>query len=244
LIPILGRKARRRDRVALFRRRADPRRPNFRQAKSQLFYNSPEHILSASADHRVLKRLGQGVERFILLVGSRAPHKNVDTVVAAHRILNDASFHLVHAGGADGRIFASEQPRSRMIELGHVTDAELRALYERASCLVFPSLYEGFGLPPLEAMTCGCPVIAARATSLPEVCGNAAVYFDPRNPAELASRIREVMAGDEFRAVLARRGVMRAQAFSWRSSAEALMRVVEAVADEGPYRYSGRHVSY
>ena len=101
---------------------------------------------------------------------------------------------------------------------GLVGRGELRELYRTASALVFPSLYEGFGLPPLEAMASGCPVAASRAGALPEICGDAAVLFDAHDAAAIAAGVREALArGDELR----NRGLARASAFTWAACATA-----------------------
>jgi glycosyltransferase involved in cell wall biosynthesis len=112
---------------------------------------------------------------------------------------------------------------------GYVTDPELRALYENAACFVYPSLYEGFGLPPLEAMSCGCPTLVARAASLPEVCGDAALYCDPRDPASIAQQIRCLVDDTSRRADLRARGLARAREFSWDRSAGTLLKLVDDV---------------
>jgi glycosyltransferase involved in cell wall biosynthesis len=106
----------------------------------------------------------------------------------------------------------------RVESLGHMPYAELPGLMRRASALVFPSLYEGFGQPPLEAMACGLPVACSNAASLPEVVGDAARLFDPCDPAEIAAAIVDVLdAPDEWR----RRGLERSRAFSWDATARA-----------------------
>jgi glycosyltransferase involved in cell wall biosynthesis len=99
-----------------------------------------------------------------------------------------------------------------------VPDEELVHLYRSAAAVVFPSLYEGFGLPPLEAMACGCPVAASDATSLPEVCGDGAEYFDPRSAADMAGAIGRVLADHS---ACAARGLARAQRFTWAACARA-----------------------
>jgi glycosyltransferase involved in cell wall biosynthesis len=101
---------------------------------------------------------------------------------------------------------------------GYVTREELADLYAQASALVFPSLYEGFGLPPLEAMASGCPVAASNAGALPEVCGDAARLFDPTSPDEIAAAVLDVLADPE---PYARRGLERAAEFTWERSARA-----------------------
>ena len=99
---------------------------------------------------------------------------------------------------------------------GHVSADELVELYRSTACLVFPSLYEGFGLPPLEAMACACPVATSNATSLPEVCGDAAEYFDPFSPEDMAAAIVRALDGR-----LVERGLTRAAGFTWEACAHA-----------------------
>jgi glycosyltransferase involved in cell wall biosynthesis len=107
--------------------------------------------------------------------------------------------------------------------LGRVSDAELRALYAHALCLVFPSRYEGFGLPPLEAMACGCPVVAARAGAVPEVCGEAALWFDPAAPATLREALLRLITQDGVREGLRDAGLIRAAGFTWERAARELL---------------------
>jgi glycosyltransferase involved in cell wall biosynthesis len=109
---------------------------------------------------------------------------------------------------------------------GYVSDGELRALYEHAQCFLFPSLYEGFGLPPLEAMHCGCPTIVSNRTSLPEVCGDGAAYCDPTDPADIARQLQRVLSSASLRQELRERGLARAQSFSWKSAAQQLQALV------------------
>lgn len=107
--------------------------------------------------------------------------------------------------------------RNRVKLLGYVSDSELKALYKHAGCFVYPSFYEGFGLPPIEAMSCGCPVIVSQAASLPEVCGTHAIYCDPHRPADLADKISQVMGDEALRRSLRERGLTHAASYSWRA---------------------------
>ncbi|NBX30596.1 glycosyltransferase family 1 protein, partial [bacterium] len=109
---------------------------------------------------------------------------------------------------------------------GRISDAELRGLYERATCLVYPSLYEGFGIPPLEAMACGCPVIAAHASSIPEACGEAAVFFDPTSAEALAGQLDALLRSDALRARLSAQGRAHAAARTWAQVANHLLDVI------------------
>jgi alpha-1,3-rhamnosyl/mannosyltransferase len=118
--------------------------------------------------------------------------------------------------------------------LGHVSDEELIALYQMAICLVFPSLYEGFGLPVLEAMAAGCPVIASMTSSLPEVAGTAGLLVDPLNAQEIAMAMQQVLQNEDLRARMIRDGRIWASLFSWSKTAgmtrEVYIRVAAATS--------------
>jgi len=141
-------------------------------------------------------------------------------------------YDVVLTGTTNSRIFRNAVPEvpSRVRHLGYVSDGELRALYEGAACFLYPSLYEGFGLPPLEAMACGCPVVVSRSGSLPEVCGDAALYCDPLDPADIARATSSVVGSPTLRSELASLGIQRAKHFTWEQTARNLMTVIEEVA--------------
>ncbi|MCB0075604.1 MAG: glycosyltransferase family 4 protein, partial [Caldilineaceae bacterium] len=180
-----------------------------------------------------LSRLGLVGRSFLLAVGSANPTKRQADLVLAWRALERRDARLVIVGGGDARVFGAtalaEAPG--VVRAGAVDDPTLRALYDAAVGLVFPSVYEGFGLPPLEAMACGCPVVAARAASLPEVCGDAAMLVPPRDPAALADAMRRLLDDAALRAAMRERGLARAADFSWDASAQALL---AALRPDGP----------
>ena len=192
--------------------------------------NSGEHILRQPADDAACGRLGLEGSPFILTVGSLAPHKNLAVVRAAKNLLGDGCPPIVAVGSLDSRVVrgAGGSGGSGILCTGRVSDAELRGLYERATCLVYPSLYEGFGIPPLEAMACGCPVIASDASSIPEACGESALLFDPASPESLAGRLSALLADDALRARLAAQGRDHAAARSWENVASRLVEVIAA----------------
>jgi glycosyltransferase involved in cell wall biosynthesis len=155
-------------------------------------------------------------EPFLLYPANPWPHKNHARLYEAFALArrDRPELRLVLTGtGHDPRALP-DAVESR----GRVPYDELVRLYRTASALVFPSLYEGFGLPPLEAMACGCPVAVSRATSLPEVCGDAAEYFDPLSPEDMARAVGAVL---DDPALYVQRGVARARLYTWESTARA-----------------------
>ncbi len=164
-------------------------------------------------------------EPYLLYPARPWPHKNHERLLDALSSIRARrpDLRLVLCGVGSER-FAG---RVGVDALGAVSGVRLVDLVQRAACLVFPSLYEGFGSPPLEAMACGTPVAASTAGSIPEVCGDAAVLFDPEDPSAIAAGVEEALArGDE----LGRRGVARAAAFTWERTAAAHEDAYRAVA--------------
>jgi len=170
---------------------------------------------------------------FILSGGGSEPRKNITRLIEAFgrapRLRG--TMNLVVIGGIErgaetihGAV-RREGLESAVVFPGHVPLEDLRVLYAACAVFVFPSLYEGFGMPALEAMACGAPVISSNAASLPEVVGDAALLVDARDRDALASAMTRVMEDRELREDLRRRGAMRAKAFSWEKSARDLLRV-------------------
>ena len=179
--------------------------------------------------HRVTTQKMDLPERFILGVGTLLPRKNFSLLIEAFKRLHSAhpDLHLCIAGGKAahaGPLFEPLPPElhKKIHFLGYVSLSELNELYSRAQVFVFPSTYEGFGIPPLEAMACGCPVIASNASSLPEVVGDAALLVSPHDPIQLAESI-EFMLQPRSAKLYREKGLQRVKAFSWERSAETLL---------------------
>lgn len=172
---------------------------------------------------------------YFVFVGSLKPHKNVRALLAAFRslpahlaerlVIADSAFRL-ETEDADV-VHAIQEMGGRVLRKSKLSDVELRALVRHATALVQPSTYEGFGLPPLEAMAAGVPVIASRSASLPEVCGDAAVYFDASDVTQLGERLLAVASDASMRADLSTRGRARARTFTWDDSARGTLAALE-----------------
>jgi glycosyltransferase involved in cell wall biosynthesis len=179
-----------------------------------------------------LERLGIH-SPFLLQVGGRMKHKNFGRLLEAFAASKLATgVQLVCAGES----FSDEERQAmRRLGLGGAVvlvrwpeETDLRLLYQAASGLVYPSIYEGFGIPPLEAMACGTPVAAARAASLPEVCGDAALFFDPLDPSAIAEAMLSLF-DDKKVGAMRERGIRRAALFNWESTAQQTFAVYERV---------------
>lgn len=185
-----------------------------------------EHILREPADTAILERNGLTKHGYALVVGTGAAHKNLAALRDAIGALGARGLVLAVAGAKDAGVFRQEGGAvldEHIRPLGRVSDAELRALYESALCLVFPSRYEGFGLPPVEAMWCGCPVVASRIGAVAEVCGEAALWFDAARPESLGEAIARLADDPDFRTSIAEAGRHRTASFSWDAAARRLL---------------------
>jgi len=183
-----------------------------------------EHAVLAADDGAVLQRHGLQAGRYILGVGSVKPNKNYGLLGRAMGLLPHYPLPVAIAGARDIGIFNDDTvlPDSFRF-LGFVPDAELSALYRQAAWFVFPSLYEGFGLPAIEAMAHGCPVLAARAASIPEVCGDAALYFDPHDAADLARTLQRVLHEPGLRDKLLARAPEQLNRYNWPANAQIVL---------------------
>jgi glycosyltransferase involved in cell wall biosynthesis len=171
-------------------------------------------------------------DRFILFVGHLYPEKNFATLARAFALLKDAVPHRLVVAGRPRWKFDQDLNLVQVLGIGdrvdflqYVPHDDLPMIYNLADCFVNPSLYEAFGLAQLEAMACGCPVIAANTGAIPEITGGAAVLFDPHNPEELAHAILRVTGEAELRRNLVECGLLRARQFTWERAARETLAI-------------------
>jgi glycosyltransferase involved in cell wall biosynthesis len=214
--------------VSSFSRQELVRHLRIPESSIDVIYEGAEHIHASPASPQVLTRNQLEPNRYVLVVGSLARNKNLGVLGDASRMLAERAIPLVVTGTFDARIFCDSPlplPQSAQY-IGRVTDAELRALYEGACALLFPSSYEGFGLPVVEAMLCGCPVIAAESASLPEICGNAASLCNPMSASSFTAALIGLLDNSDLRESLRARGLKQVKAFTWENTARGLIDII------------------
>ncbi|NTW22040.1 glycosyltransferase family 4 protein [Candidatus Falkowbacteria bacterium] len=178
--------------------------------------------------------------RFIMTLGTVEPRKNIEGLIKAFEIMLDnnqglGDLELVIAGGrgwkseAIIKTWQTSRYRDKIKFIGYVDNRDKSSLYSSAELFVFPSFYEGFGFPPLEAMACGTPVVSSFASSLPEVLGTAAAYADPFDAADMAKAMASVLADEEASADLRKKGLAQAARFTWPAASEKYLKLIRSV---------------
>ncbi len=158
-------------------------------------------------------------ERYLYYPANAWPHKNHKLLLDAFSQIEDPSLHLILTGSGDSAALMHSAGQ-RIHHLGHVPADHVAPLLRGAQALIFPSLYEGFGLPPLEAMACGCPVAASNTGAVAEVCGDAALLFDPTSSSAVAGAIEQITSDQALRDQLRQSGIARAAGFTWDATAK------------------------
>jgi glycosyltransferase involved in cell wall biosynthesis len=191
--------------------------------------------ISARQVAEVVRRYGLE-PGYVLFVGGGNPRKNLGTLLDACGALWRAgsAVRLVVAGRTDPALSRAHEPRGRVVSTGYVPEEDLPAIYNGAAVLAYPSSYEGFGLPAIEAMRCGTPVITTPAGSLKEVAGDAAIAVPPGDAGALADALARVLGDPAVRAECSRRCLERSQAFTWSAAAERAAAVYRYLADSPP----------
>jgi glycosyltransferase involved in cell wall biosynthesis len=196
--------------------------------KVTVIYEAADKIMAESKPLAALEG-----KNFIMYVGRPTPHKNLERLIEAFSTLhaNNPHLRLVLAGKVDKNyerikeMVGQEAFAESIIFTGFVSEGQLRWLYEHTAAYIFPSLSEGFGLPGLEAMIHGAPVVSSNATCLPEIYGQAAHYFNPLDVEDMASKINDVLSDSDLRAHLIKKGHVRAAKYSWSRTAEQTLAV-------------------
>jgi len=188
---------------------------------------------------RVKIHLGLPAKPYVLYVGSLEPRKNLARLLMAwtrvHPKCPDIQLVIAGLNKGGSKVFAAvhlDEIPSNVFFTGYVEDSDLPALYSGAAVFVYPSLYEGFGLPPAEAMACGTPVITSKGTSLSEVVGPAAVLVDPENTDSIADAILRVVASESLATEMRRAGLARAQRFNWDDAAAQTWRILSREVEQ------------
>lgn len=197
---------------------------SIKESKIHVFHEGKEHIEHKNSDFTIFKE--KHLERpYLLAVGSMDPRKNFKNLVLAFQEIRNNPFDIVVAGGTNPKVFRDSNTDfpSNVKYLGYVSDEQLKALYERAYCFIFPSFYEGFGLPPLEAMACGCPVITSNTSSLVEVCEDAALYCNPYDVNDISEKINYLIQNEAKRNEMKCLGKVHASHFSWSHCARKII---------------------
>lgn len=208
--------------------------------KMSVVYSAVDQKFKPASDKIVQDvKAKYGINRFVLMVGASFPHKNFEKAIRAFGSIRShiPDMKLVIAGGRPEYVSVLKQLTmelnlSEVKFLGYVAADDLPPLYSSAQALLYPSLYEGFGLPPLEAMACGCPVIVSNTSSLPEVCGDAAQYVHPNDLGSIAQGLLAVLTDRDLQDRLRCAGLARVKLFSWDKAGREIVRVIESVAQE------------
>lgn len=233
LIPTVTRSARRTLTVSQYSKQILDLTGVADKARTTVLYNAADHIRETEPAPGVLERFALSPLRYVVMFGSTKGYKNVRVVLEAFTRTSLAELSLVIVGEGESELReAGLRPPANAVFTGAIDDATLRALYEQAACLVFPSRTEGFGLPPLECMSLGCPVVVAPAGAIPEVCRDAVLYADVDDPDEWARSIAALQADPQLRSQKIAAGLARASEFTWTRSGERLLAIALELARE------------
>ncbi|MHB1952986.1 MAG: glycosyltransferase family 4 protein [Sulfobacillus sp.] len=189
-------------------------------------YNGADHITRSLPSEDASALISASIKHpYILAVSSMNPNKNFAIVAKLAELLANSDIRIVVAGGTNPRVFGNTGSMPDNVQwLGYVSDDDLKALYRNATCFIFPSLYEGFGLPPIEAMALGCPVIASNAASIQEICGDAALYFSPTSPEDIKRKVMTILRDKPLTCKMSIDGIKHAEQYIWSRVADTIIK--------------------
>jgi len=212
---------------------------DYPEEKITVIYHAVDHEVYRMHEEEALHSTKEKFslnETFLLFVGSIEPRKNLLNLLKAYHLLPEGikeNYPLILVGfkGWENREIMQEidKEKEHIHYLGYLSNEELAHVYSLATLFIYPSLYEGFGIPPLEAMACGTAVIASRTASIPEVCIDAVVYIDPNSSQDIAEKITELLGMPEKRNVLVKKGLVHSKHFTWDKAAKEHLKVFEKV---------------
>ena len=207
--------------------------------KIEVVYNAASITsVKLNATEEIIKELPK---KYILIVSSLDARKNFSRLIKAFGLIKSKNVTLLIIGGKN-KIFADSTEHQSITGansikfMGYVSDQQLRLLYENATIFIYPSLYEGFGIPNLEAMQASCPVITSNIEAIKEVCSDAVAYIDPYDEEEIAKKIDLLLSDEDLREELRHKGFARSQQFTWEKSAAKLIRTIQEVASPSQFR--------
>ena len=217
----------------------------FKYPESKIFFTpcAASDIFTERPAEKELEKIKEKLvlpEKFVLAVVTIEPRKNFATLIKSFVVIKrkHPEFKLVIVGKKGWKYKQIEETlnlyklREDVIFTGYLDESDLHKVYALAKVFVFPSLYEGFGIPPLEAMASGCPVVASNVASLPEVVGEAGLLIEPQNSLKLAEAVSELISNESMREMFISRGYEQIKKFSWSESAKTALEVFKKVADE------------
>lgn len=241
LIPYAAKQSRHILTVSEYSKKQIIERYNIAEDKITVTYNGVAGMFSPSTDNETLDNTLQRFslnKPYILAVGNLQPRKNIERLVRVYAKLRkqgliEQDLVLVGQMHWQGHAIVEEIRKNGVINhvktTGYVSDDELVALYNRADLFVYPSLYEGFGLPVIESMACGTPVITSDVSSIPEVAGDAAILIDPHSDDSLSAQLQRLASDISLRSILSDKGILQAKKFNWKTTAEQTLSILQRV---------------
>ncbi|MCT7505775.1 glycosyltransferase family 4 protein [Aliarcobacter cryaerophilus] len=212
-------------------------RLDFKEENIKVIYHGVRHDLFKKLEDITLNF--DLPEKFIFSVGSIEPRKNLIGLLKAFdkldlQIKNEYKLVLVGFKGWENKDIMKiiSQNKENIIYLGYISDEDLVKVYNKATCFIYPSFYEGFGLPPLEAMACGTPVICSNTSSLPEVGEDAVLYCDPNNIDDIKENLEVLLKDENLQKELSKKGLVQAQKFTWEKSAKEHIKIFKELLEK------------
>ncbi len=196
------------------------------EKKIQVVYNGVDERFFEEDKKELVEKVKKELGRYALYVGNTKPHKNLEMVIRAMKKIKGKLKFLIVGGNPTKELLSfieKENCKDDVIFKGFIPFEELSAYYKASEVFIFPSLYEGFGLPPLEAMAKGIPVLSSSAPSMPEILGNGAIYFDPRSVESLVEALNKIIENKESREKMSLEGKKIAKKYSWNESANKIL---------------------